>query len=65
MKLVEKISVPRARISEFIRSQDVLSPRSLYESYVGRDMQRIASVQFLAAFNSFFGGEKKKFLEMQ
>ena len=51
------ISVPRARIPEFIRSQDVLSPRSLYESYVGRDMQGIVSVQFLAAFNRFLGGD--------
>ena len=49
------IFVPRARIPEFIRSQDVLSPRSLYESYVGRDMQGIVSVQFLAAFNRFLG----------
>ena len=51
------ISVPRARIPEFIRSQDVLSPRSLYESCVGRDMQGIVSVQFLAAFNRFLGGD--------
>ena len=51
------ISVPRVRIPEFIRSQDVLSPRSLYKSYVGRDMQGIVSVQFLAAFNRFLGGD--------
>ena len=51
------ISVPRARIPEFIRSQDVLFPRSLYESFVGRDMQGIVSVQFLAAFNRFLWGD--------
>ena len=53
------IPVPRARISEFIRSQGVLSPRSLYESYVGRDMQGVVSVQFLAAFHRFLGGGKE------
>ena len=40
----------------FIRSNDWISPRSLYETYVGRDMQGITSVQFLAAFNRFLGG---------
>ena len=53
------IPVPRARIPEFIRSQDVLSPRSLYETYVGRDMQGVVSLQFLAAFNRFLGGDKE------
>ena len=51
------IPVSRARISEFIRFQDVLSPRSLYESYVGRDMQGVVSLQLLAAFNRFLGGD--------
>ena len=51
------IQIPRARIPEFIRSRDVLSPRSLYESYVGRDMQGVVSLQFLAAFNRFLGGD--------
>ena len=32
------ISVPRGRIPSFINSQDLISPRSLYERYVGRDM---------------------------
>ena len=49
------IPVPRAQIHSFIESQDVLSLRDLYESFVGRDMQGITSVQFLAAFNRFFG----------
>ena len=53
------IPVPRARVPNFIQSQDVLSPRSLYESYVGRDMQGIVSLQFLAAFNRFLGGDKE------
>ena len=53
------ISVPRAEIPSFIESQDVLSPRDLYESFVGRDMQHVVSVQFLAVFNRFFGGDKK------
>ena len=47
------IPIPRGRVPEFIQSQDVLSPRSLYETYVGRDMQGIVSLQFLAAFNRF------------
>ena len=41
----------------FINSDDVLSPCALYESYVGRDMQGLVSVQFLAAFNRFLGGD--------
>ena len=51
------IPIPRGRVPDFIQSQDVLSPRSLYETYVGRDMQGIVSLQFLAAFNRFLGGD--------
>ena len=40
----------------FIRSADWISPRSLYETYVGRDMQGVTSVQFLATFHRFLGG---------
>ena len=36
-----------------------ISLRSLYETYVGRDMQGLTSVQFLAAFNRFLGGDKE------
>ena len=39
----------------FTRSTDWISPRSLYETYVGRDMQGVTSVQFLAAFHRFLG----------
>ena len=53
------IPLPRAEIPSFIESQDVLSPRDLYESFVGRDMQGLPSVQFLAAFNRFLGGDKE------
>ena len=53
------ISVPRAEIPSFIESQDVLSPRDLYESFVGRDKQGVTSVQFLAAFNRFLGGDRE------
>ena len=42
----------------FIDSNDYISPRAVYESYVGRDMQGLVSVQFLAAFNRFLGGDK-------
>ena len=51
------IPIPRGRVPDFIQSQDVLSPRSLYETYVGRGMQGIVSLQFLAAFNRFLGGD--------
>ena len=51
------ISVPRAPIPRFIDTNDVLSPRILYENYVGRDMRGLVSLQFLAAFNRFLGGE--------
>ena len=51
--------MPRAEIPSFINSQDVLSPRDLYESFIGRDMQGLVSLQFLAAFNRFLGGDKE------
>ena len=43
----------------FINSEGYLSLRALYESYVGRDMQGLVSVQFLAAFNRFLGGDSE------
>ena len=43
----------------FLNTNDWISPRSLYETYLGRDMQGLTSVQFLAAFNRFFGGDKE------
>ena len=51
------IPIPRAPIPSFIDTNDVLSPRDLYESYVDRDMRGLVSLQFLAAFNRFLGGE--------
>ena len=51
------IPVPRAPIPSFIDTNDVLSPRDLYESCVGRDMKGLVSLQFLAAFNRFLDGE--------
>ena len=53
------IPVPRANMMLFIESYDYISPRALYESYVGRDMQGLVSIQFLAAFNRFLGGDKE------
>ena len=53
------VPVPRARIPSFIEARDVLSPLAHYETYVGRDMRGIVSVQFLAAFNIFFGGDSE------
>ena len=48
-----------ANMPLFVNSRDWISPRSLYETYVGRDMQGLTSVQFLAAFNKFLGGDKE------
>ena len=53
------IPVPKAVIPSFINSKNVLSPRALYESYVGHDMQGLVNLQFLAAFNRFLGGDKE------
>ena len=53
----ELIHLPTPIMPSFIRSNDWILPRSLYETYVGRDMQGITSVQFLAAFNRFLGGD--------
>ena len=53
------IHVPMADMPSFINSNDWISPRSLYETYLGRDMQGITSVQFLAAFNRFLGGDRE------
>ena len=60
------ISVPRARIPEFKRSQDILSPRTLYESDVGRDMQGIVCpCAVFGCFQQIFWGETQTLLEMQ
>ena len=53
------IRVPMANMPHFINANDWISPRSLYETYLGRDMQGLTSVQFLAAFNRFLGGDKE------
>ena len=53
------IHVPMANMPIFVQSRDWISPRALYETYVGRDMQGLVSVQFLAAFNRFLGGDKE------
>ena len=53
------IPVPMANMPLFVNSMDWISPRSLYETYVGRAMQGLTSVQFLAAFNKFLGGDKE------
>ena len=53
------IHVPMADMPSFINSNDWISPRSLYETYLGRDMQGLTSVQFLAAFNRFLGGDRE------
>ena len=54
---IRLISIPRGRIPSFINSTDTISPLSLYEKYVGRDMQGVVGVQFLAALNRFLGGD--------
>ena len=51
--------IPRAKIPSFIESRGVLLPLALYDTYVGRDMKGIVSVQFLAALNVFLGGDSE------
>ena len=53
------IRVTMANMPHFINANDWILPRSLYETYLGRDMQGLTSVQFLAAFNRFLGGDKE------
>ena len=53
------ISIPRGRIPSFINSEDVISPRYLYERYLSRDMSGLVGVQFLAALNKYLGGDKE------
>ena len=53
------IHVPIANMPPFLNTNDWISCRSLYEQYLGRDMQGLTSVQFLAAFNRFLGGDKE------
>ena len=43
----------------FVNSKDWISPCALYETFVGRDMQGLVSVQFLPAFNKCLGGDKE------
>ena len=54
------VSVPRARIPSFIESRDVLSHLSLCDTYAGRGMRGIVSVQFLAALNILLGGDSEQ-----
>ena len=54
------VSVPRAQIPRFIESRDALSPLALYDTYAGRDMKGVVSVQFLAALNTFLWGDCKQ-----
>ena len=51
------ISIPRGRIPSFINSEDVISPRYLYERYLTCNMAGLVRVQFLAALNRYLGGE--------
>ena len=53
------ISIPRGRIPSFINSEDVISPRYLYERYLSRDMSGLVGVQFLAALNKYLEGDKE------
>ena len=53
------VPVPMANMPYFVNSRDRISPRVLYDAYVGRDMQGLVTVQFLAAFNKFLGGDKE------
>ena len=53
------VPVPMVNMQLFVNSRDWISPCSLYETYVGRDMQELTSVQFWAAFNKFLGGDKE------
>ena len=53
------IPIPRGRIPPFINSQDVISPRYLYERYLSRDMSGLVEVQILAALNRYLGGESE------
>ena len=53
------VPVPMANMPLVVNSRDRISPCSLYETYIGRDMQGLTSVQFLAAFNKFLGGDKE------
>ena len=53
------VPVSMANMPLFVNSRDWISPRSLYETYVGRDIQGLTGVQFLAAFNKFLGGDKE------
>ena len=47
------IPVPRAPIPSFIDTNQVLSPHDLYESYVGRDMGGLVSLQFIVHLIGF------------
>ena len=53
------VPVPMANMPIFVNSKDWILPRAFYETFVGRDMQGLVSVQFLAAFNKFLGGDKE------
>ena len=54
---LELIHLPTPIMPSFVKSRDWISPRSLADSYVSRDMQGVTSVQFLAVFHRFLGGD--------
>ena len=52
------LNVPPGINPPFIKKHDRLSPFEIHEKFNGSDAYRLISVQFLAALNVFFGGDK-------
>ena len=52
------LNVPPGVNPPFIKKHDTLSPFEIHEKFNGSDAYGLISVQFLAALNVFFGGDK-------
>ena len=52
------LNVPPGINPPFIQKHDTLSPFEIHEKFNGSDAYGLISVQFLAALNVFFGGDK-------
>ena len=56
---VEKLAIiPQGSTPSFVKTEDILSPFELYEFFNQTDSHGLVCVQFLAALNSYLGGDK-------
>ena len=50
------IMIPQSKLCNFLKTDDVISLKTLYQNFNRNDCRGLVSVQFFAALNIFFGG---------